>query len=116
MTNWAVPLLVAILALIGSGYTAWLARRSQHEQSEIQRSKVDIEAFERARVTYDQIIKQLDEQVQRLKRNLDSQMQENYTLKLQVMQLETTVKLLRQSLTLAGITPPDVPNPPQLNR
>lgn len=104
-----IPIGVAVVALFSSLISAMLVRSGQREQNSVDRRKVDVEAFQRARETYDQIIRTLEGQVERLKQDLAGEMLKNQELRMTLVKLETTVRLLRHALTVAGIqTPPEI--------
>lgn len=112
----AVPIGVAILSYRAA---AEAARRSEaatiaaaERQAEIERTKVDAEAFQRAKQIYESALERLQtqlDQVQaecdRLNTELAQERETSQRLREQIARLERTVAALRRQLVGAGITP-----------
>lgn len=73
------PLWIAVIgavasilgAVIVNRYTAQSARAAQRQATEIERTKVDAEAYTRARENYDAALAEQERRIQRLQKELD---------------------------------------------
>lgn len=119
----AVPLGVAWFAYKSATdankKTAEAAALAAERQAEIERSKVDAEAFNRAKAIYEDALAQLERQLdrvqvqfERLNEQLAKEQDSSFamrnqirTLQAQIALLERTVSALRTQLIHAGITP-----------
>lgn len=107
--------------------TAEAARASAERQAEMERNKVDSEAFERAKTIYDSGISLLERQLVRVQTQFEQLndaaaherstfMERIRSMQVQIELLESTVVALRRQLIDAGIAPPprDVAPPSHL--
>ncbi|MBO2461659.1 hypothetical protein [Actinomadura violacea] len=122
-----VPIVVAVVAyrqaVAANRITAQQAERAAARQAALERSKVDAEAYNRAKTIYEAALVQLERQIDRLQGQSDrlgeqlareqdtsntlrSQVQ---TMNAQIRELERTVAGLRRQLIEAGVRP--VPPP-----
>jgi len=94
------------LAIIGAsaGLLAyWNNRQTAKKMALIQQNKVDSEAYERARIIFQASIDELEERIDRLKKELNDERAEKETLRVRVDELERIVMSLKWKLQLAGI-------------
>jgi predicted nucleic acid-binding Zn-ribbon protein len=119
--GWLPSVVTALLAFAASylGYrqatrAARTNARIEAEKSRIEAEKVDAAAYERARGLYEAGIEQLEEQLRRLRDEIDSwrgrtTLAEDTATRLQgrVSELELTITQMRRQLILAGIEPPN---------
>jgi septal ring factor EnvC (AmiA/AmiB activator) len=114
------PILIALVALAGTGFTAIQSRRATMvtaaSAAEVERIRVEADAYQRARATYeallDRLQKQLDSMNEQLGRVQDQLASEKMTsselrakvatLQTQVSALERTVAELRRRLASLG--------------
>lgn len=123
----AVPLGVAWFAFRSATdanrRTQETAAASAERQAELDRTKVDAEAYGRAKAIYEDALAQLEKQLDRMQRQFDSlneQLAKEQdtsnalraqltSLRTQLHTLERTVASYRRSLITAGLTPPEHP-------
>jgi septal ring factor EnvC (AmiA/AmiB activator) len=102
-TSW----LPAALAILGSAVAGWFTYRSAssaaHAAVQVKNVEVDAAAYNRARELYESGIKQLEEQLQRIRSDLAQERDVSNSLRNQINQLEDTVAMMRRQLLLAGI-------------
>lgn len=75
--------------------------------AEAEARKVDAGAYDRARLMYEAGIRQLEEQLARLRAQLAEEQQVSSSLRLQVRALEDTVARLRREIIAAGLQLPE---------
>lgn len=75
--------------------------------AEAEARKVDAGAYERAKIMYEAGIRQLEEQLVRLRAQLAEEQQVSSSLRLQVRALEDTVARLRREIIAAGLQLPE---------
>jgi TolA-binding protein len=108
----------SILAFLGALGAAYLAYRQAtsvaRTQAQAEVRKVDAAAYERAKALYESGIQQLEEQVQRLRAEVDSYRgratiaeDASSRLNARVAELEITISRMRRQLILAGVEPAD---------
>lgn len=107
------PVVLILIALIGaaSGILAWFQNRATTKKmAEIEQTKVDSQAYERARLIFQASIDELEERIRRLKSELtDTRTElkealvEKQMLMVRVEELERVVSRLKMKLNIAGI-------------
>jgi septal ring factor EnvC (AmiA/AmiB activator) len=128
-----VPLAVAWVAyrqaVKANKVTAEQADRQARRQAALERSKVDSEAYNRAKEIYEAALQQLEKQLDRMQAQADRLTEQlareqdtSHTLRAQVSTLqqqmrdmERTVAALRRQLLDAGVRPALPPPPPPLS-
>jgi len=95
VSAWA-PYAVALLSLLGVGYAAHQTRQVSRRQQEIERQKVDGEAYERAR-TFD------ERRFERMEDDLKTAQEENRQLRQRSHDQEVTIIRLKLQLLKLGI-------------
>jgi chromosome segregation ATPase len=106
----------SILAFLGAVVAAYLAYRQAtavaRTQARAEARKVDAGAYERAKALYESGIQQLEEQVRRLRAEVDSYRgraaiaeDASSRLSARVAELELTIARMRRQLILAGVEP-----------
>lgn len=126
----AVPLGVAFFAYKSATdanrRTQETAATAAERQAELERTKVDAEAFQRAKAIYEDALAQLEKQLDRMQRQFDTLNEQLakekdtsnalraqiHSLQTQMQMLERTVAAYRRSLITAGLQPPTEPSTP----
>lgn len=106
-------LLAIIVAFIagGSGFLAlWQTSRQRRAVESVGAKKVDAEAYGRASAVYEQSLKYLQGQLERVQRELERQQIRNERLEGQVSDLRDYVKSLLATMLAAKLEPP-LPGP-----
>jgi septal ring factor EnvC (AmiA/AmiB activator) len=124
-----VPIAVALVAyrqaVRANKITAEQADRSASRQAELERSKVDSEAYQRAKEIYEAALASLEKQLDRMQAQTDRLTEQLAreqdtshvlrtqvsTLQLQVREMERTMSVLRRQLISVGANPPPTPPP-----
>ncbi len=116
------PAWVSALAVIGASlvtlagviYTQRVTRAAQARSEALERSKVDAEAYARARESYEaaiqrlnEEIKRLDRQVRTLRESLDLEQADNIQLRRTLRHIEDTIAQLHDLLERAGVDVPE---------
>lgn len=115
-----VPIAVALVAyrqaVHANRITAEQADRQNRRQAELERTKVDSEAYNRAKQIYEAALDSLEKQLARITDQLAREQDTSaglrvqvHTLQGQVRELERTVMHLRQRLISAGLNPTPPP-------
>lgn len=95
---------LAGLAAIACAYLAYKqATKVSAASSRVEIQKVDAGAYERARGIYESGIKQLEEQLTRLRVQLDEEREVSGRLRTRISDLEDTVAKMRRQMMVAGI-------------
>lgn len=114
MSTW-LPAAAAIIVSVISGYFTYrgatAAARSTVDTAaaaasadlKVKTVEVEAEAYARARSSYESGIKQLEEQIGRLRAQVNEERDASNQLRNQVSALEDTVSQLRRQLILSGI-------------
>src|SRR4051794_22226879 len=98
-----IATIAAVPGMIGS-YLAYRASGKAAEKAAASESvKVEAGAYERARKLYEDGIRQLEDQLERLRVQLRDEIDVSTKLRTQINQLEITVSVLRQQLIKSGI-------------
>src|ERR1043166_4290684 len=101
------PVLIASIAGVPGLAGAYLAYRQSikaaEKSSRAETLKVEAGAYERARQLYEDGIKQLEEQVRRMRQQISDEQAVSSGLRQQINELELTVSSLRRQLINAGI-------------
>lgn len=96
-----------VLAGLAAVACAWLAYKQATKvsaaSSRVEIQKVDAGAYERARGIYESGIKQLEEQLTRLRTQLDEEREVSGRLRTRISDLEDTVARMRRQMVIAGI-------------
>lgn len=95
--------IAAVLAVAVSVYSVAQARRVRRRSDNIEHTKVDAEAYDRARSIYESSINQLERQVQQLTSRLSSVSLEKDRLQTQVFDLQRLTERLSRTLLVNGI-------------
>jgi TolA-binding protein len=110
--NWLPSLVTALLAFAASYLGYRQATRAARTNAKIEAERVDAAAYERAKGLYEAGIEQLEEQLSRLREEIESwrgrtTMAEHAAAHLQgrVAELELTIARMRRQLILAGVEP-----------
>jgi uncharacterized protein HemX len=106
-------LLAIIVALIGASaglVAVWQTRQQRRMVAESRVKQVDAEAYARASAIYDQSLKYLQSQLERLQGDLSRQQVRNERLEGQLSVLRDYVKQLRAAMAEAHIAPPLMPS------
>lgn len=98
-----IALIAALPGIIGSVFAYRQSSRAAEKASKTEAIKVEAGAYERARKLYENGIRQLEEQLDRLKLQLTDEQDVSAKLRKQISELEDTVSVLRQQLINAGI-------------
>jgi len=108
-----VAIVVAVIASLGGGWQFLSNRRISADNAEkdkrladLEKHKVESQAYERARAHYDAIIDDLMKHVEWLKQELADTKNENERLKSRIDALEKTIEALRNASVIV-IEPPD---------
>lgn len=103
-------ILVALIAAIPVAYTAWATRRAADRSRVIEKTKVDADAYDRARKLDESTITRLERDldsaqrsIDALRRDLSDEQRENLRLREHIDRLEATVARLRARLGVAGL-------------
>jgi chromosome segregation ATPase len=121
----AVPIAVAFFAYQSATranrITAEATERNAMRSAELERTKVDAEAYDRAKNIYEAALEQLRRQLERVQSQFDREQDigdglrnQVFTSQQRILTLERTVAELRNQLVTAGIPPaagPDLPPP-----
>lgn len=107
-----VAIVVAILTSLGGGWQFLSSRRLSRDNREkdqrladLEKHKVESQAYERARAHYDAIIDDLTKHIAWLKSELASANDENSRLKERIQALEKTVEALRSASVIVIESP-----------
>lgn len=107
-----VALAVGVLGFLGGGWgfvaqrkTAKESREKDQRLADLEKHKVESQAYERARAHYDAIIDDLTKHIEWLKMELAEKTEENSRLKARIEALEKTVEALRTASVIV-IEPP----------
>lgn len=99
-----VAAILAAIAAVSCSYLAYRqATKVSAEASRVEVQKVDASAYDRARAIYESGIKQLEEQLSHLRKQLDEEREVSGRLRTRVSELEDTVARMRRQMTLAGM-------------
>jgi septal ring factor EnvC (AmiA/AmiB activator) len=108
--SWLPSIITAFLAFAASYLGYRQATRAARTNAKIEAEKVDAAAYERAKGLYEAGIEQLEEQLHRLREEIDAwrgrtTMAEDAAARLQsrVSELELTIARMRRQLILAGV-------------
>jgi predicted nucleic acid-binding Zn-ribbon protein len=102
-----VAVAVAVVSLGGSIFATVSARRTAREQANLERTKVDAEAFSRAKDIYSDAIKELERRTERLRRIIQTSEAEHRRLTQRVKELEQTISRLKVLCVAHNISVPD---------
>lgn len=97
------PVLAGLAAVICAYLAYRQATKVSAQTSRVEIQKVDAGAYERARAIYESGIKQLEEQLSHLRKQLDEEREVSGRLRTRVSELEDTVAQMRRQMMLAGI-------------
>lgn len=104
MNEAIVIAVIASVPGIATGLFAYLqSGKASEKAAKSEAMKVEAGAYERARKLYEDGIRQLEEQLDRLKRQLTDEQDVSNKLRRQINDLEDTVSVLRTQLIKAGI-------------
>jgi len=99
--------MIAVVAGVPGLIGAYLAYRQSSKAAEkaamTEAAKVESGAYDRAKSLYENGIKQLEAQIERLHRQLVIEQEVSAKLRDQVMELETTVAAMRRQIINAGL-------------
>lgn len=95
-----------VAAVLGSYLAYKKAVKASEAASRSETLKVEAGAYERARKLYEDGIKQLEDQVARLRREVTDERGVSDSLRKKINELEETVARLRQQLIKAGVELP----------
>lgn len=106
----------ALVTVAGVVYTTRVTKAAHQRADQLDRDKVDAEAYKRARDSYEAAITRLNEEIERLDRQvrmlretLDEEQSDNITLRRTLRHIEDTVIQLHELLKRAGVAvPPDL--------
>lgn len=108
-----VAIVVAVITSLGGGWQFLSSRRLSRDNrdkdqrlADLEKHKVESQAYERARAHYDAIIDDLTQHIAWLKQELADKTSENESLKQRIIALEKTVEALR-SASVIVIEPPN---------
>jgi ppGpp synthetase/RelA/SpoT-type nucleotidyltranferase len=97
------PVLAGIAA-VACAYLAYRqATKVSAQTSRVEIQKVDAGAYERARGIYESGIKQLEEQLSHLRKQLDEEREVSGRLRTRVSELEDIVAKMRRQMMIAGM-------------
>jgi len=106
------PVAIASIAALPGIFAAWAAytgaRRTAIQAHRTSMLAIEAGAYERARAAYEGGIEQLEEQVERLRLQIQEERGVSDVLRRQIMELEETVARMRVQLIRAGIDLPAV--------
>jgi septal ring factor EnvC (AmiA/AmiB activator) len=103
MSDAVVIAVIAGIPGVLSGFFAYIqSKRANDRSAQAQMSKIEAGAYERARKLYEDGIRQLEEQLDRLKRQITEEQDVSDILRRRVRELEVTVEHLRQQLYRSG--------------
>jgi predicted nucleic acid-binding Zn-ribbon protein len=108
MGDWLPALIAGAAGLLAAVLSYRQATRAVHATARIELSKVDASAYERARAIYESAIGQLEEQVSRLRQEVNRERAGREALLTQVFRMERTIRWMRRQLELLGVDVPDV--------
>lgn len=101
------PVIIAIVAGLPGLFTSYFVYRSSTKAAEkaarSEMVKVEAGAYERAKKLYEDGIRQLEEQLDRMRRQMAEEQEVSAKLRNQVYELEVTVSMLRRQLVNAGM-------------
>jgi chromosome segregation ATPase len=97
------PLISGAVVLVGGWLTYRQTTKAAAATNRVEAAKVDAAAYERARALYESGIQQLEEQLTRLRTQVNEERDVSNQLRNQVNALEETVARLRRQMILAGI-------------
>ena len=101
--NTIVPIVVAVIGAVSGILAWWNNHQTATKMNKIEQTKVDSEAYERARVFFQASINEMEERIIRLKTELKDARERNDRLRGRIEELETTVQHLKKTLRVAGI-------------
>lgn len=101
-SDWLLPAASAFVALGSAGLSYRQSTRAATVAGRNEAARVDGEAYDRAKDLYEAGIRQLEQQVERLRTQVNAERQISEGLRIRVGELEHTVRRLRHQLEAMG--------------
>lgn len=103
MNNWLPSVIASLLGFLAALLAYRQSTRAVASRNKTEMTRVDGEAYGRAKALYESGIAQLEKQVADLRIQINNERDVSEKLRVRVMELEETVARLRYQLILVGI-------------